>query len=450
MSEESKSLQDQWLRAAARTSRKINLGWWLQALSAPLVIGSGIATLSLLWLRRHWPAVESPVWWASSVGWVLLLAIVAWWTARRRFESPHHALVRIEDTMSLRNALTTARCGVGRWPALPPQIDAGLSWNWTRVTAPPLAALALLLAGHWIPVSALPGADSTPPEAPLAWENIQADLDRLDQEDVIDEDYIEEMEKKLEALREKDPDEWFDHASLEATDALERQHQSELERLSREATQADHALANLEQGAGKLSTQRKDELLQQFDNALQGLQSGALKPNSELLDQLQQLDPSQLGQLTEEQMRQLRENLQKTAAAAKSGQCEGSSGQGEEWMDELMAGNQPGQGEGPIGPDGSGSGSGGVSRGPGEAGGVLGNEGPSIKTGALETLQAMDLSRTLPGDLLELQNGQHEVDDSATAPQAGGSVSQAGAGGDRVWRESLDPDEQRALKKFFE
>jgi hypothetical protein len=32
----------------------------------------------------------------------------------------------------------------------------------------------------------------------------------------------------------------------------------------------------------------------------------------------------------------------------------------------------------------------------------------------------------------------------------GGATEATGTGGDRVWREALDPDEQRALKRFFE
>jgi hypothetical protein len=81
---------------------------------------------------------------------------------------------------------------------------------------------------------------------------------------------------------------------------------------------------------------------------------------------------------------------------------------------------------------------------------VLGEEKEKLETGDLESLEAKDLSRSLPGDLLQLQDGEHQVDENATSDGDGGSVGNAGTGGDRVWRESLDPEEQRALKKFFE
>jgi hypothetical protein len=55
----------------------------------------------------------------------------------------------------------------------------------------------------------------------------------------------------------------------------------------------------------------------------------------------------------------------------------------------------------------------------------------------------------LPGDLLQLQDGKHTVDEKATTLSSGGQATK-GAGGDRVWKESLNPEEQRALKNYFE
>jgi hypothetical protein len=50
---------------------------------------------------------------------------------------------------------------------------------------------------------------------------------------------------------------------------------------------------------------------------------------------------------------------------------------------------------------------------------------------------------------LQIQDGEHTRDGSASVPSIGGDASK-GSGGDRIWRESLAPDEQRALKKYFE
>lgn len=443
-------LQSAWTREAGKIARRINLGWWLQSLTTPLVVMGLLGTCVLLIIRSQAP--ETPAWQlAAGIGGVLLVVGGAsLLVARRRFETPAHSMVRIEDTMRMRNALSAAKAGVAPWPEVPDRVDAGVSWNWQRLVIPPVATLAFLLAGLLIPVSALSDGEEESPEEPLAWEQIEADLERLGQDEVIDETYLEEMKKKLEELRSKDEEEWFSHSSLEATDSLKQQHKSELERLERDLERAEKALGNLQQNAGNLPQAQKDQLLNQFDQALQGLQNGALKPNPELLDQLQQLDPNQLGQLNEDQLQQLRENMQKAGQACKD--CQGGGGgEGDEWLDELLDGDGNGQGQGQGDQPGDGpGGKGGVNRGPGHAPGVLGDEGDALKTGDLESLEAKDLSRSLPGDLLQLQDGEHEVDESATSVQSGGGIDSTGSGGDRVWRESLDPEEQRALKRFFE
>ncbi|MCH7227179.1 hypothetical protein [Haloferula sp. A504] len=457
MGEEPKKLDlaAEWRTAAARVARQVNLGWWVQTLAAPLIILGIAGASTLLLVRRHVP--DLPAWQLGlwTAGAVVLLGGIAFLIARRRFENVETSMVRIEDTMQLRNGLSAARAGVAPWPAMPRKVDPGLGWNWQRVVIPPVAALALLLGGLLIPVAAVSQDPDDGPDEPLAWEQIEADLERLEQDELIDENYLEETRKKLEELRQNDEDEWFSHSSLEATDSLKQQHNSELERLERELERADRALGSLQKNAGGMPQERKDQLMNQFDQALQGLQNGALKPNPELLNQLRELDPNNLGQLNQEQLDQLRENLRQAGQACKD--CQGGGeggGQGDEWLDELLDGDGNGGGEGqcPGGDqpgDGPG-GKGGVNRGPGHAPGVLGAEGETLETGDLEAMEAKDLSRSLPGDLLQLQDGEHEVDENATRDGSGGSVDATGAGGDRVWRESLDPDEQRALKRFFE
>ncbi|MGB6221040.1 hypothetical protein [Haloferula sp.] len=443
-------LEEAWTREAGRVSRRVNLGWWIEALTAPLVVVGLSGACALLFVRRESP--DTPAWQLSLGIAIALFALsgIAWMIARRRFEKPDSSMVRIEAAMHLRNALSAARAGVSPWPNMPAKVDAGLTWNWQRVVIPPAVAVLFLLAGLFIPVSALPGDDSSGTQEPDAWKQVEADLERLGEDEMIDETYLEEMKKKLEELRSKEEEEWFSHSSLEATDSLKKQHQSELQRFERDLNQADKALGNLQKNAGGMPQERKDQLMNQFDQALQGLQNGGLKPNPGLLNQLKELDPNNLGQLNPEQMQQLRENLQKAGQACKD--CQGG-GQGNDWMDELLDGQGNGQGEGEGESEGEGDGpggKGGVNRGPGHAPGVLGKQGDLLNGGDLEALEAKDLSKSLPGDLLQLQDGEHDVDKAATGVQSGGRVETTGAGGDRVWKESLDPEEQKALKKFFE
>lgn len=437
--------RDHWIGLATKTANRINFAWWLDRLSAPLVILATAGACILLMMRRESPV--TPVWhYAIGVSIALaLLALGAWLVARRKFETPEQSLVRIEAMMKLRNSLSAAKAGVTAWPDPLLHVESGVRWNWPRLLVPTLGAVLLLAAGLFIPVSALPVAKKDTPEEPQAWKKIESDLDKLAQDAVVDETYIEDVKKKLEELRAQKEEDWFSHSSLEASDSLKKEHQSELKRVERELERADKALGNLQKNASG-GTADPGKLANEFEQALQGLQNGAMKPNSELLQQLKSLDPKNLGQLSPEQMQQLKDHLGKASEAMKGMQGKGD-GQGD-WEDQLQAdGDGKGEGEGE---NGEGTGNGGVSRGPGHSNSALGKESNKTETGDLSGLDAKDLSHASPGDLLQLQDGEHQIDKSPSKFSKGGDTEATGQGGDRVWKEALDPDEQRAMKKFFD
>lgn len=421
-----------WRRIARGVATRVNLAWWLQTLAAPLLLTGIAGCCALLLARRGLPDTPALHFAGGTLAALALLALACWWIARRRFESAEQSLVRLEDRMGLNASLSAAHAGITPWPDPPAHIDAGLRWNWKRVLVAPLAALAFLLAGHLVPLPAGATTRPLPDREPTAWREIEADLDRLEQEQVADEPYLEEMRERIEELRSQDEEEWFDHSSLEATDSLEESHQRELGRFGRELDRMDRTLGTFQEHSGTLDSARRGHLLEQFQQSLEGLAHGSLRPNSELLEQLRQLDPSKLGTLSPEQVEQLRRKLRQGAQA-----CQECQGQGE------------GEGQGPGGEAGEGAARGGISRGPGEAGGVLGDAGQELATGELQPLASEDLSNSLPGDLLELQERAPELDHS-DGSRSGGTIDHSGIGGDRVWRESLDPDEQRALKRYFE
>lgn len=102
-----------------------------------------------------------------------------------------------------------------------------------------------------------------------------------------------------------------------------------------------------------------------------------------------------------------------------------------------------GEGEGEEG------GRGGINRGPGHAPHPLGRTHKDTGAGKYEGLKSDDLRNALPGDLLETSDAQHDVNQSKVGPTAGGSTTGKGKGGERVWKNSLLPNEKKALKKFF-
>ena len=437
--------RDHWQTKARQVARRVNLAWWLETLSAPLLMASILGSIALIVVRREAPLVNPWILYGFICGGVLLLGLGCWAWAARKFERPAESMVRMEAAMRMRNSLSAASAGVAPWPAPVEKIDAGLSWQWTRLLVPPLGALVLLAAGLLIPVSARVDHAPTTPEEPQAWKQLSTELDRLTKEDVVDEKYLEETRKKIDELKAQEEDQWFSHSSLEATDSLKKSHKAETERVAKELGRADKALGALEKNAGAINQAEKNRLMEEFDQALQGLQNGTMKPNPQLLEQMKQLDLKEMTNLTPEQMEQMRENLKKHGEAMKNG---GQGGEGEDWSDELLAGDGDQEGEGNG--EGEGLGKGGIDRGPGHAGGVLGEEKEAVETGALTGIEAKDLSRATPGDLLELQDGEHDVDKSASRVSAGGNTDATGKGGDRVWRDALDPAEQQTLKRFFE
>jgi hypothetical protein len=441
-----------WEHHARKISRQVNIGWWLQTLAGPLVFFSLVGTCALLLIRRENPNL--PLWQCSLAvsGLIAIVAGGAWLLAKKFFEKPAQSFVRIEAAMHLRSGLSAALAGVAPWPQAPAKPHAGLTWNWSRVLLAPLAALLMLLAGLFVPVSAiLPNKPA--PDEPQAWARTESELQNLEKDAVVDQPYIEEVRKKIEDLRAQDPEEWFGHSSMEATDNMRKEHKSEAKRLERDMSQAAKAFGALEKNPAT-SDQEKQRIANEFEQALDGMKNGGMKPNPALLEQLKSLDPAKLSQLTPEQLKQMKENLEK-ALDKLDGQGEG---EGEDWADELNAdgshpGDNEGQGQGGEGEgegEGEGPGKGGASRGPGHDPNLLGKASQDLKTGNMEALKTEDLSKARPGDLLELQDGEHDVDKSATGISGGGDIKGTGKGGDRVWKESLDPQEQKALKKFFE
>ncbi|MEO8615937.1 MAG: hypothetical protein ABI600_12410 [Luteolibacter sp.] len=448
-SDEGNPNRDHWQAQARQVARRVNLGWWLDALSAPLLVVAMLTASGFLLIRRELPNIQQwKMMTAAGVAVVLpALACFAW--AFRKFEQAEQSLVRMEAAMHMRNSLTAAGVGVIPWPAPVKRVDSGLAWQWQRLLVPPLGALALLAGGLFIPISA--NNRNVPPshEEPQAWKQLSSELDKLTKEEVVDEKYLEDTRKRLEELKAQEEEQWFSHSSLEATDSLKKSHRAEADRVERELGRAEKALSNIEKNAGAASQAEKNRMMEEFDQALQGLQNGAMKPNPKLLEQMKGLDLKDMAKLNPEQMEQLRENLKKNQDAMNEGTGETK---GDDWSDELLAGDngKDGNGNGGDAGDGDGNGSGGVSRGPGHEPGVLGTEKDAVETGQLTGLQAKDLSRATPGDLLELQDGEHEVDHSPSGISTGGTTDATGKGGERVWRDSLDPAEQRTLKRFFE
>ena len=407
-----------------------------------MLIVSALGAVATLILRREFSEIPLGSLAISLAACLAITAVIVLFLAARRFETTEQALVRIEVGAGLHSSLSSAKNGVCPWPAPPASLPASLKWHIPKTFAPPLGAVALLAIGLLVPISARQAASPAPSSQPQAWSQIDSQLEQLAEDAMVDEKYIEKVEKRMEELRGQEKEEWFSHASLEATDSIKEAHNSNMEKLDRDLSEAVNALEALAERADKLNAQEIQKLAEQFEQALEGLQNGEMKPNLQLLDQLSKFDLNELGKLTPEQMKQLKEGMELLMESLeKCKDYRGGQNVGQGDWDEQLLGNGDGEGDDP--------GSGAINRGPGHDPDVLRDGIAPLDVGKLTELKVEDLSRTIPGDLLQLQDEKHTVDESAAKYAAGGAAAE-GKGGDRVWRDSLAPDEQRALKKYFE
>ncbi|MCB1077990.1 MAG: hypothetical protein KDM64_09205, partial [Verrucomicrobiae bacterium] len=379
MSEQEAAAQT-WRSLARRIVRKVNVGWWLQRLSPLLILGSLIIAAAILILRSQaHPYLGSP--WLPAGGGAALLAIVlgSWLLARRQFLKEKDGLVRLEDRLRLRNALTTAAQGIGQWPEAPSDsrlAEAGWRMNWLRVLAPFAIAILAIAAAVLVPIATVEAA-RPPASEPLAWAQMDDWMELLDEEDLIDDQAIEEVKEKIEELRQQPENEWFSHSSLEATDTLRQTLQQQIQGLGAELAIAERDLNALQNFGDQIGEETKEKLLNEYDQALQNLALSGLPLNPELMNALKGIDPKQLSQgqmngMSAEQLQQLREALQKAAQACS--QCN-NPGQNGEGLPKLCEGDALAaflkQCQGP--------GRGGITRGPGEAPLFLGDKETNLK-----------------------------------------------------------------------
>ncbi len=444
-----------WRGLARRTCLKFNFGWWLDRLT-PMLISAGLVAAVTLMVLRSMEYTLEPRWVAAiAVGTVVAICAIAWAIARRRFIGEREALVQLESHLQLKNALTTADHGVADWPSLPmsdqrAEVTTGLHWRWSMVLMPFVSTAIMIAAGLLVPVTSIAKKQELPPSEPLAREQVDKWLDKLEETEVIAQQAIEEYRDSLEELRQQDPGDWFSHASMEASDSLRDALGRETQQMEADLSKIERNLNALQNFSKQMDEKTRSQMIEEYQNAVQGLELGKLPLNKEMLEALQSIDPAKLGdalsKLSDEQMQQLREQLKKGAQACK--ECQGGgAGLGEMSDSEMLLGilrseqeEKRGQGEGP--------GKGGISRGRGDAPMAFGDE-KELKSGQLEGVTNLDLSRAAPGDVIGSGETEHEIDEKKSGAVEAGAVSNNGQGGDAVWRESLLPEEKAVLKKYF-
>ena len=417
-----------WSRQARWTAWRHNTGWWLGAFLPFAIAGSILFSGTLLVVRQS--GAERPGVWLWFAGALSVAAGFGFLRARSHFFSVREGLTRLDLSLGLHNRLTAAAAGVGDYPE-PRPVQDGLSWRWSKIATPFAVCALLVLSAAFVPL-ARRAHTSTPTEQPATWAQLESWVEQLQQSDTVEPESLEELKEKLEDLRKQDRQDWYSHSSLEAGDSLRQQTSDSLEKLRRDLDSAIAALTAMEEAREEISPTALQEMRETLSKALQGLEMGNLPFNKELLSQLKGLDPSKLKQLTPAQIAALKQKLKDGVGTCK--EC-------------LQPGGKEGDGIAVLLAE---TGTGGISRGPGSV--PLGrSEKPTqLNTETTAGVSNEDTSRSLPGDVLGVGKGEHEVDRTAfTGSTAAGAIRSSGAGGEAVWRNNATPQEREILKRFF-
>lgn len=452
-----------WRGEIRRTRRRLRLGWWSSAFLRCLWPLAALSMLVLLGVRCFQGAVE-PILPAALAGAVVLVSAVAaavW--SRRRLVTEEQAVVRLESQIGTRGVLTAAFAGMSHWPPLPVAVDDGLNWRWSRVAAPVLAALILMGAGAWMPLPGSLGSQTQEePLPPLVWEQMEHALEQLEQENLIAEDAMEEWRERLQTLTGRDPGEWFAHNTLEASDHLQESLEKAMQDLQQQMMEAAAAVGALERMGEELSEEARTALSEQLDKALQAMENGALPLNPDTLQALadQARELAQMN-LTPEQMEAMKERLAECMQCLNAAMGEGGANQQavEQMMEMLAQAGQAAEREGGMGEGqgqpgqadhGSRDGRGGpMDTGPGDTPLTLQDQPTHLSGGRDEALAPVDPDRFIPGEAVGEGLAEHESGEGPAPVQAGGAAV-AGQGGARVSQERLLPQEQEAVRRFFD
>jgi hypothetical protein len=278
-------------------------------------------------------------------------------------------------------------------------------------------------------------------ERPQVLSQLESWVETIEREQLVEEQAVEELRKQFEELDKLGPDEWFKHSALEASDHLQEKTRQDLKELGRKLQETRELLAEAARMDAMTPPSQAKAWERDYQQALNALKAGGLPLDPSLLEKWGGMDPGQIRSMSEKDLENALERLK-----SGRGMCQNLAGGGE--LDEILAAMEKGEaGQG----EAEGPGSGAPTRGPGTAPLSLKNEESRTEAGREGALTSQDLSRAAFGDVTGLTQGRHELDPTRAEPgREGGAVLSPGRGGDTVWTTPLTPDEQAAVRRFFE
>ena len=184
-----------WMQHARALSKKLNLAWWIELLNLPLAILALVCATTVLSARYFNTLPSHFISVSCIVSSLILLGLICWRFSKRKFESVNDSMVRIEEKMKLRNALSAAKVGVAPWPEAPPIVKAGIDWYWKRTLLPSVFSIIIIISAFFIPIGSHAEVISSHP-SPDSRDRLEQSLAELKEEEIVQEEYIEEFEEK--------------------------------------------------------------------------------------------------------------------------------------------------------------------------------------------------------------------------------------------------------------
>lgn len=431
-----------WLRQAAYVQHKVNVAWWLQSF-LPVFCALSFVIACLVVVQRHTLDQNRYVWTAYGVTTVICALTCLLWV-KKRFFTRAEVLVQLDTVMQLHNRLSSAFAGVGAWPPAAAVHD-GLRWRWEPIICPVLLSAAVLAIAFWIPVRGTPTIIPRPTHKPLAWAEMTATLERLQQSDLIQEKTIERLRAQLLQLQNQAPQRWYMQSTLEATDALRQQMAHALDQLTQDLRQMAGVVSELVTRPPHAGTAALQDLREQFGRALDGLAFGQMPLHDQHLKPLRRIDPDSLKGLSRDQLAQLKAQLRNGLATLREIPRRGAPGDAVEARDGHFGAAVP-----PPSPGANGPGQGGINRGPGTAPLAL---SPRPGFGGLQRLEVLRGADTPDPDAphhTTYHTKQPDVDRSQMHTiTPGGTARVQGGGSAAVWKQTFTPTEREVLQRVF-
>ena len=440
------------------------------------VLGSAVLITKLA-MPEFWPNV---LWLVSGA---VPVAFAAWWISGRELFSRTESVALLDNRLEAGGLLMTlCETPDELWEERLPQLETLWKnslpqYRPVRFARQMAGPFVFVLAACLVPlreVEAAPTLKNTAGEQ--ATSQLQELLTELDKSDVLEEEEKQELEDEIAKLVEETKETPLTHEKWETVDALQERMRMRVETTAAELVTAQQSLAALKSAAdgdfAKLSIESLEMLSKDVLETLQKMADKGAFDNvpKNLKDQLQRLmknsngngqiqlpkDPKELSELLNELDGFLQgesKKLSELRSKCKGGNCKGCPGceAGCECSGPTdvactcpncpNAGGQCGGGGMP--------GSGGISRGRGDADLTWGDESTLENTKFKESVLPPGMLDKPRDEVVGITIASPETDVANSAPRSAARAATA-ASGDEAWKGTVRPRHRSVVKRYFD